>query len=125
MIAELSLTLLTLYLDAAYPDQPSAVTQSDAQGQRQEPSEGRSSELNETLESAPPATRIYGRAVSRQAVDYLSELAHSSSCPHCKKKINVKMKQSASGRWSRAAVEAGASSPPDSFVIPRDPDATV
>ena len=127
MIAELSLTLLTLalklYLDAAYP---SAVPQSDAREQ-QEPSVGRSIHRTESMGSAAPpsAPRIYGRAVSRRAVDYLSEMAHSSSCPHCKKSLNVKMKQSASGRWSRAAVEAGASSPTESVVILRDPDATV
>lgn len=129
MIIELTLTVTTLasklYLDAVYPEQ-GFMGQDASRHDASVASAAASLPQSESAASTSP-TRAYGRAVSRRAADYVAELAHpSSTCPHCKKKLNTRSRNSGSGRWSRAA----AMDHPASFTTSpreplRDPDMTV
>ena len=139
MLVELTLTLTTLvlklYLDAAYREQPATIRQEDmgydasvasmaVSVPRSEAHGG--SDLGSPVMIQPSSSRVYGRAVSRRAADYVAEIAHPSTCPHCKKRLKVQLKQSASGRWAGAAVELNDSFNAPSRIEPlRDPDTTV
>ena len=105
MIAELSLTLLTLalklYLDAAYPNKaPVAIASGGGDIER--------GMENASVHTRPPSFPYFLRRVVSLAM--ATEWFRSSKCPHCQNNLKLRMFQSPSERWG-ASVYAESAAP--------------